>query len=673
MTNPSFSDDDPYLAPFRESIKARTERADCLAERLTEAKQSLADFASAHEYFGLHRTNSGWVFREWAPNATAIELFGEFSDWQIAPEYALRRLGKHGVWELELPADAMRHGQQYRLRMHWEGGEDDRLPVYTRRAVQNPETLSFNAQVWAPEQPYRWRHDSPMSAISAPFVYEAHVGMATEDERVGTYAEFADRILPRIVEAGYNVVQLMAIMEHPYYGSFGYHVSNFFAASSRFGTPEELKALVDRAHELGLGVIMDLVHSHAASNAVEGLGRFDGTDYQYFHEGDRGTHPAWGSRCFDYSKPEVLHFLLSNCRYWLDEFHVDGFRLDGITSMLYYDHGLGTAFTSYDQYFSDGVDEDALAYLYLANRVVHQVRPDAITIAEDMSGMPGLAASEQRDGCGFNYRLAMGIPDCWTRLLSETRDEDWNMRQLWHELTNRRPDEKTISYAECHDQAIVGGKTLIFQMLDAEMYTSMRRQDSNPVVDRGIALHKMIRLATAFNAGGGYLNFMGNEFGHPEWIDFPREGNDWSYKYARRQWSLSERDDLKYGQLGAFDRAMVHLLLHTPGVLAEEDPQSVYLDSSANILAARRGSLLLLLNFHPNQSVEHYPVPLRTAQTYEIALNTDAEAYGGFALLDPNQQYQALKSEHGPEDYELRVYLPARVGLILRPLSATRK
>ncbi len=668
MSRSFFYIDDPYLAPFSGAIEARRERADRLAERLAEGKQPLADFASAHEYFGLHRTDSGWVFREWAPNASAIELFGEFSNWLVAPEYALRRLGEHGVWELELPADAVCHGQQYRLRMHWAGGEGDRLPAYTRRAVQDPETMSFNAQVWAPEQPYPWRHSSPMSGISSPFVYEAHVGMATEDERVGNYAEFADRILPRIVEAGYNVVQLMAVMEHPYYGSFGYHVSNFFAASSRFGTPEELKALVDRAHELGLGVIMDLVHSHAASNAVEGLGCFDGTEYQYFHEGARGTHPAWGSRCFDYAKPEVLHFLLSNCRYWLDEFHVDGFRLDGITSMLYHDHGLGTAFTSYDQYFSDGVDEDALAYLYLANRVIHQVRPDAVTVAEDMSGMPGLAASERRGGCGFNYRLAMGIPDCWTRLLRETRDEDWNMQQLWHELTNRRPDENTISYAECHDQAIVGGKTLIFEMLDAEMYTSMRREDSNPVVDRGIALHKMIRLATAFGAGGGYLNFMGNEFGHPEWIDFPREGNGWSYKYARRQWSLSEREDLKYGQLGAFDRAMVRLL-RAHGVPGAEDPQSVYLDSDANILVARRGPLLLLLNFHPSQSVEHYPVPLRAAQTHEIALNTDSDAFGGFGLLDPHQQYHALKSENGPEEHELRVYLPARVGLILHPAT----
>ena len=666
MSEDYFYTDDPYLTPFAPAIEARKEWADHLAERLAGPSVSLADFASGHEYFGLHRTQHGWVFREWAPNAEAIELFGEFSGWEIDSANSMQRIGDNGVWELQLPADALAHGQQYRLRVHWPGGRGDRLPAYARRTVQDPESLAFNAEVWAPESPYRWQHCSPDASGDAAFVYEAHVGMATEEPRVGTYAEFAERILPRIVQAGYNVVQLMAVMEHPYYGSFGYQVSNFFAASSRFGTPRELKMLVDRAHELGLAVIIDLVHSHAASNEVEGLGRFDGTEYQYFHEGDRGRHPAWGSRCFDYSKPEVLNFLLSNCRYWLDEFRFDGYRFDGVTSMLYHDHGLGTAFTSYDQYFSERVDPDALAYLYLANRLIHQVKPSAITVAEDMSGMPGLAAPERRGGGGFNYRLAMGTPDCWYRLIRDTRDEHWDMNELWHGLADRRPDEHTIGYAECHDQAIVGGKTVIFQMIDAEMYGSMRKTDHSPVVDRGIALHKMIRLATAFAAGGGYLNFMGNEFGHPEWIDFPREGNDWSYQYARRQWHLRDRDDLKYGQLAAFDRAMIDLL-RSSRVLAEAAPESVYLDTPNKLLAARRGPLLLLLNFHPSQPAENYPIPLHTPDSYRIALDTDAPEFGGFDLLDRNHLSRTVETPDGPTGHALHIYLPPRVGIVLRP------
>ena len=213
--------------------------------------------------------------------------------------------------------------------------------------------------------------------------------LAADSEKVGTYNEFRKNILPRIKKLGYNVIQLMAIQEHPYYGSFGYHVSSFFAASSRFGTPEELKQLIDEAHGMGIMVIMDLVHSHAVRNEVEGLGNYDGTRYQFFHEGKRGEHDAWDSYCFNYGKNEVLHFLLSNVKYWLDEYHFDGFRFDGVTSMLYYDHGLSRAFTSYDMYFDSGQDEEAITYFKLSNKLIHETNPNAISIAEEMSGYPG--------------------------------------------------------------------------------------------------------------------------------------------------------------------------------------------------------------------------------------------------------------------------------------------
>ena len=174
----------------------------------------------------------------------------------------------------------------------------------------------------------------------------------------------------------------MAIQEHPYYGSFGYHVSSFYAASSRFGTPDDLKHLIDDAHSMGIAVIMDIVHSHAVKNELEGLGRFDGSYNQYFYGDHRREHPAWDSLCFDYGKNEVLHFLLSNCKFWLEEYGFDGFRFDGVTSMLYYSHGLGQAFGSYDDYYNGGQDTNAITYLSLANEVIHTVNPNAITIAE---------------------------------------------------------------------------------------------------------------------------------------------------------------------------------------------------------------------------------------------------------------------------------------------------
>lgn len=674
--------DDPYLAPYTDGIARRVQLTRETETRLTGGKMTLADFAAGHEYFGLHRQDDAWVLREWAPNATAITLIGAFSQWHEDPALALRRLNDDGVWELRLPAEgpaqaglpaglsrrnllakgeALAHGDLYRLRMHWHGGSGDRLPTYARRVVQDERTKIFNAQVWTPAEPYLWQHTF-QRPHAAPLIYEAHVGMAQEDGKVGTYREFKERILPRIVAAGYNTIQLMAVQEHPYYGSFGYHVTNYFAASSRFGTPEELKDLVDTAHAAGLTVIMDLIHSHAARNEVEGLSRFDGTLFQFFHEGPRGVHELWDSRCFDYGKPQVLHFLLSNCRFWLDEYRFDGFRFDGITSMLYRHHGLGQAFTSYDDYFNAGVDEQAIAYLTLANEVIHAVRPDAMTVAEDMSGMPGLAAPVEHGGMGFDCRLAMGIPDYWIKLTKDIRDEDWSMNTLWHELTNRRRDERTISYAESHDQALVGDQTLIFRLIERDMYNHMTLGERTLRVDRGLALHKMIRLATLATAGYGYLTFMGNEFGHPEWIDFPREGNGWSYHYARRQWRLRDDPNLVYHFLADFDKAMIELA-RLVRLLDDPDVRLRVEHGDDKVLGCERAGLLFLFNFHPAKSYTDYPVET-TPGEYRLILNSDTPFFGGHSRLASNQTYVSAPNAAGRT--LLTTYLPSRTALVLQ-------
>ena len=556
MEIPEIVKNDPWLNPFETVIKERMNRA-----RQKEAELctgSLKDFAAGHLYYGLHRLNDHWVFREWAPNASRIFMIGGFSGWEELPGWELASNTK-GDWELIIPGDSLHHGDLFRLSLHWDGGRGDRIPAWANRVKQDPETLIFNAQVWCPEQPYAWQNHWLPALKSPPLIYEAHLGMSSEDEKISTYREFRENILPRVAAAGYNTLQLMAIQEHPYYGSFGYQVSNFFAASSRFGAPEELKELIDEAHGMGIAVIMDLVHSHAVRNEVEGLACFDGTPWQYFHDGPRREHVAWDSLCFNYGKHEVIHFLLSNCRYWLEEYRFDGFRFDGVTSMLYYDHGLSRDFTSYEMYFDGQQDEDAITYLMLANKLIKEVHADSLTIAEEMSGMPGLGASLGSGGFGFDYRMAMGTPDYWIKLLKERPDEEWNVSEIYYELTRRRDDELTIGYSESHDQALVGDKTIIFRLMDKEMYDSMNIGSTNLVIDRGMALHKMIRLVTLATAGGGYLNFMGNEFGHPEWIDFPREGNQWSFKYARRQWSLADHPDIRYQFLGKFDRDMIYL------------------------------------------------------------------------------------------------------------------
>ena len=650
---------DVYLAHYADALKARSKHIKDMEKRLTGGKISIADFASAHEFFGLHKTKTGWVFREWAPLAESITLFGDFSNWEKREEFKLSKL-KNGVWELKMPLDTLRHGDNYLMNVSWSEGNGDRIPAYARRVVQDEMTGLFCAVVWDPEEKYQFRYAPPAKPDSL-LVYESHVGMAQEDPKVGSFTEFKEKILPRIARAGYNTVQLMAIMGHPYYGSFGYHVANFFAVSSRFGTPEELKALVDEAHRLGLRVIIDLVHSHAVRNEVEGLGRIDGTSYAYFHAGERGVHANWDSLCFDYGKPEVLHFLLSNCRFYLDEFNVDGFRFDGVTSMLYHHHGLGHCFTRYSEYFNNEVDEDAAAYLALANKVIHSVRPDAVTVAEDVSGMPGLGADLSQDGgLGFDYRMAMGVTDMWFKLLDQV-DEHWNMFYLYGELTNRRRDERTISYVECHDQAIVGGKTAIFTMADDAMYHAMDVNSSDVRIERAVALHKMMRLATAASAGCGYLNFMGNEFGHPEWIDFPRPGNNWSLDHARRLWHLADATELRYRYLADFDRNMMFAILRTPDFYGAQ-VQQVRIDDEKKVLIFERNGFLFCFNFHPTASYTDYAFEA-VPGTYLTVMDCDSVRYNGFGRRVADQTYHTHDVDG---NCCLELYLPSRTALVLK-------
>ncbi len=659
---------DSYLRPYERVIKRRFSRLIEMEKKLAPDETGLVTFASGHEYFGLKSCEDEWIFREWAPNATALFLIGDMTGWQEKPSFALERINDQGVWEIRLPRKVLGHGDLYRLRVYWNTGGGDRIPAYARRVVQDPRTLIFNAQVWHPPYPYEWKCNDFKSPATPPFIYEAHVGMAQEEEKIGSYREFTLKILPRIIASGYDTVQLMGMPEHPYYASFGYHVSNFFAASSRFGTPEELKELVDTAHSAGLRVIMDLIHSHAVNNEVEGLSRFDGTPYQYFHDGPRGRHEAWDSRCFDYGKIPVIHFLLSNCRFWLDEYRFDGFRFDGVTSMLYSHHGLGRAFTSYEYYYDDTVDEDALIYLGLANKVIHDLRPDAVTIAEDISGMPGLAVRREEGGFGFDYRLAMGVPDYWIRLVKEVPDEDWPLENLWYELTNRRTEEKTIGYAESHDQALVGDKTLIFRLIDLQMYHHMRIGDTDMNVDRGIALHKLIRFITLTTAGNGYLNFMGNEFGHPEWVDFPREGNAWSYHYARRQWHLVDDPDLKYRFLDLFDREMIALAKRFR-ILESQEIELLHEHSDDKVLVFRRAGLLFVFNLHPTKSYVDYRFEAAPGK-YGMIFDSDAPTYGGQGRLHPGQSHLTLfdVSKNGSRHF-LSLYIPTRTAIVLQPVS----
>ncbi len=659
---PPLVENDTWLLPYADTILRRIELVRQRQSVLCRGRK-LSDIALGHLYYGLHKTNHEWIFREWAPNATEIFLVGDFSGWEIHEKFALKNKF-NGNWEITLPLETIKHGQRYKLFVKWNGGEAYRLPAYGNRMVQNEETKVFDAEIWAPSQPFKWKNPDYVPTFSNPLIYETHVGMSSEQEKVSSYKEFTTTILPRIKRAGYNTVQLMAIQEHPYYGSFGYHVSNFFAVSSRFGTPDDLKLLIDTAHGMGLSVIMDIIHSHSVQNEIEGLGMFDGSGSQYFHTGERRLHPAWDSLCFNYGRLEVMHFLLSNCKYWLDEFKFDGLRFDGVTSMLYYDHGLGKNFTDYGMYYDGSQDEDAIVYLTLANKLIHETKPHAITIAEEMSGMPGLATPLEAGGYGFNYRLAMGIPDFWIKTIKEIPDEHWDVGNIYYELTSRRMDESTISYAESHDQALVGDQTLFFRLTGAEIYTHMDRASNSIVIDRAIALHKIIRLITLTTAGSGYLSFMGNEFGHPEWIDFPRKDNDWSYLYARRQWSLSENKLLKYSWLLNFDKAMTALA--EEGNLFSEKTTSLKHSNTPNqVLAYSRKDYLFVFNFNFANSYTEYPIPV-TPGSYHTVFTTDDIEFGGQGRVDSSIEHITIGGVNDDGLENLMLYIPTRTGIVLK-------
>lgn len=639
-------DYDPYLEPFKEDLSLRLFEFARTKKRLLGTDGSLVDFANGYKYFGFQQESKHWTFREWAPNAKRAWLVGDFNNWEN--NFELKQ-AYGGTWEISIPG-MLPVGSKVKVKLLLPSGETVyRVPSYIMFAVPN-ERHELDGVIVQPK--YDWKNKAPQLK-EAPLIYEAHIGISTEEYKINSYKEFTRDVLPRIKKAGYNTIQLMAIMEHPLYASFGYQVSNFFAISSRFGQPEDLMELIDQAHGIGLRVLLDVVHSHAVKNIEDGLNYFDGTENQYFHEGERGNHPAWKTKLFNYGKDEVIHFLLSNLKFWLDTYHFDGFRFDGVTSMLYHDHGLGTVFTDYSKYFSLNTDIEAVTYLMLANELTHLFNPSATTIAEDMSAMPGMALPISSGGIGFDYRLSMGIPDFWIKQLKEKTDNSLDLLSLWWELTTRRPGEKNIGYSESHDQALVGDKTIMMWLADEEIYWKMDLNNQSLKIDRAIALHKLIRLITFSLAGEGYLNFMGNEFGHPEWLDFPRQENHDDFQHARRQWSLADNKDLRFQYLLAFDQAMINLERHYKFLESPEPVQQLWIKNSDKLLAYQKGQLLFVFNFHPSYEQE---LQLQFPEKPELIFDSDDQKFGGFGP----------RSSFGWSKGHLNLILEPRTAMVFR-------
>ncbi|CBQ68385.1 probable branching enzyme (be1) [Sporisorium reilianum SRZ2] len=665
---------DPWLEPFAPALRGRYALYSDWLNKINASEGGLEAFSRSYRNMGfqIDPTTQAVTYTEWAPNAVEASLIGDFNGWSRDAHKMTR--DDFGKWHITIPPlanaqCAIPHDSKIKISMVLPSGERiERLPAWILRVTQDLDVSPvYDARFWNPPKAERYTMRFPKPPKPANIkVYEAHVGIATPEARVGQFNEFTNNVLPRIKELGYNTIQLMAIQEHAYYASFGYQVTNFFAASSRYGNPEDLKQLIDVAHSMGITVLLDIVHSHACKNVLDGLNMFDGTDHLYFHEGAKGRHELWDSRLFNYGHHEVLRFLMSNCLFWMDEYGFDGFRFDGVTSMLYTHHGIGTGFSGgYHEYFGDSVDVEAVVYLMLANQMIHQYNPNAITIAEDVSGMPALCRPVSEGGVGFDYRLSMAVPDMWIKLLKESSDEEWDFGNICFTLTNRRHLEKSIAYAESHDQALVGDKTVAFWLMDKEMYTNMSDlTERTQIIDRGLAFHKMIRLITHALGGEGYLNFIGNEFGHPEWLDFPREGNGNSFHYARRQFNLVDDHLLRYQYLYAFDAAMNNAEDKFQWLAAPQAYISLKHESD-RVVAFERAGLLFVFNWHATNSYTDYRVGVDVPGKYKVLLDTDAKELGGHGRVDHATEYFTTDMEWNGRRNFVQVYLPSRSAIVL--------
>lgn len=663
---------DGYLRTHENEIRRRFNEFNSKLTEIQNNHGGLEKFTRSYNEYGFHVLSDNSVrILEWAPGAQGMFLTGDFNNWNRT-SHPFKKLD-YGKWQLDIPVNSdgscpLAHQSKVKLVILTRDNRMvDRICPWATYVVQPSDSTVYDHVFWNPprELKYQFKNKKPPAPDNLK-IYEAHVGISSPEYKVASYTYFKDNLVPRIKKQGYNAIQLMAVMEHAYYASFGYQVTSFFAASSRYGTPEELKELIDHCHQNGIYVLLDLIHSHACKNVDDGLNQFDGTDGCFFHEGGRGFHSLWDSRLFDYTQWEVLRFLLSNCLWWLDEYQFDGFRFDGVTSMLYHTHGIGHGFSGdYNEYFGLNTDTESFNYLQLANYAIHKLHPNAVTVAEDVSGMPALCRPVIEGGGGFDYRLGMAIPDMWIKLLKEFKDDEWNIGNIVHTLTNRRWQEKTIAYAESHDQALVGDKTIAFWLMDKEMYDFMSvLSPMTPIIERGIAMHKMIRLLTHGLGGEAWLNFEGNEFGHPEWLDFPRQGNNSSYHYARRQFNLVDDELLRYKFLNNFDRAMNTLEDKYRWLDVFDSGYVSWKHEADKVIAFERGKCVFVFNFNPTQSFTDYRIGTNEPGKYKVVLDSDDAEFGGQSRIDHNVEHFTQDGFAG-RAHSIQVYIPSRVCIVL--------
>ncbi|XP_058788144.1 1,4-alpha-glucan-branching enzyme 3, chloroplastic/amyloplastic [Vicia villosa] len=556
------------------------------------------------------------------------------------------------------------HGSKYRVYFNTTNGPLERVPAWATYVQPELDGRQAYAIHWEPppEDVYKWKNQSPKVPKSLR-IYEAHIGISGSEPKISSFNDFTDKTLPYIKEAGYNAIQLIGVVEHKDYFTVGYRVTNFYATSSRYGTPDDFKRLVDEAHGLGLLVFMEIVHSYAAADEMVGLSLFDGSNDCYFHSGKRGQHKFWGTRMFKYGDVDVLHFLLSNLNWWIEEYQIDGFQFHSLSSMIYTHNGFASFTGDLEEYSNQYVDKDALLYLIMANEILHVLHPNIITIAEDATYYPGLCEPTSQGGLGFDYYVNLSAPEMWSTFLETVPDHEWSMTKIVNTLVSKKENaNKMLLYAENHNQSISGRRSLA-EVLFGEIDEHSEHYKESLL--RGSSLHKMIRLITLTIGGRAYMNFMGNEFGHPKRVEFPTSSNDYSYSLANRQWDLLEKDGV-HRDLFTFDKDMMRLDKNER-VLSRGFPSFHHVNDSSKVISYVRGPLLFIFNFHPTDSYDSYTVGVEEAGEYQLILNTDEIKYAGQGILRENQYFQRTISKRVDGHRNcIEVQLPSRTAQVYK-------
>ena len=566
----------------------------------------------ADRYLGCHAVDEGFVFRVWAPHAQAVSVTGDFNFWNEA-DLPMQRLGDSGVWEAV--SKFAKRGSAYKYCVTGANGSKVyKADPYANRAMPLPETSS----VVDPPEKFRWtdaayrRNKLKQASLQRPVnIYEVHAGSwkRHDDGSYLSYEELAAELIPYVKDMGYTHIEFMPLMEYPYDPSWGYQVTGYYAPTHRYGSPEQLRMLVDACHAANIGVILDWVPAHFPKDSY-GLYEFDGTCCYELSDPAMREHPDWGTRIYDYAKPEVRSFLISNVCYWLREFHIDGIRVDAVASMLYLDYNR----PNYKPNRLGGRENlEAIAFLRQLNEEAFQADPTVMMIAEESTAFPMITRPGYDGGLGFLYKWNMG----WMNDMLKYMSLDPLYRKGSH---NALTFAMTYAYSEnfilplSHDEVVHGKCSLVNKMPGNydDKFNNLR-----------------VFYAYQMAHPGKKLNFMGNEFA--QFIE-------WNFTQGL-DWLLLDYDH--HRQMREYVRMLNQFYLKHPAMWENDSDWNGFQwmscdDRDCSVVAFRRISrsgreVIAVFNFCPVLR-EDYPLPLPKAGWYEPVMNSDSSTWGGYGF-----------------------------------------